>query len=127
MEGAHLEYFHPTDKGCQASQALAATATQANQQHVAAWLTQHPADAAHVLHSKQEHCQIHRPLAHTCNFTPMPLSSIDTQPQNMSQSLQLPLVTVKHKAQLAKIYLVSHSTVSHHSYALHSKLQMAFT
>lgn len=63
---AHLEDFHATDEGCQASQALAATAAQAHQQHVAPRLTEHTADAAHVLHSKQEHGQVHGPLAHAC-------------------------------------------------------------
>ena len=62
----HLEDFHATDEGCQASQALAAAASQAHQQHVASWLTQDTANAAHMLHRKQEHGQIHRPLAHAC-------------------------------------------------------------
>ncbi len=63
---ANLEDFHATDEGCQASQALAAAATQAHQQHVAPRLTEHTADAADMLHSKEEHGQVHGPLAHAC-------------------------------------------------------------
>ncbi|KAA6426601.1 MAG: hypothetical protein FRX49_03711 [Trebouxia sp. A1-2] len=59
---AHLEDFHATDEGCQTSQALAATAAQTHQQHVAPRLTEHTADAAHMLHSKEEHGQQPQPV-----------------------------------------------------------------
>jgi hypothetical protein len=60
---AYLENIHATDERCKAREGCSPTATHSDQQHVASWLLQQPADARDVLHGKQEHGQVHGTLA----------------------------------------------------------------
>ena len=64
----HLEHLEANDVGCQSSEALSTTASDANEEHVTSGLTDDSDNAAHCQWAHNEGGQVKRPeLQHVCS------------------------------------------------------------